>query len=185
MGDEGAPIGESIQVLVGALIAAGASLVTAWLTELLTRKRETRGRLFDVRRELYAEALRFVSVAQHTITENIAEDAGFAPFDASRIIAQLEVLASPGVHSTIVLLSYRIPEVVELRDTIAAQAENDEQALEALRGSAEMARSLRALQDLQATLVSHMRRDLEAKALSVYPGTFGGESPPGEVAEST
>jgi hypothetical protein len=173
-----------LQILLGALIAAGASVATALITAWLTRQRETRARLFDARREVYTEALRFVSLAQHTITAPPSPHLGAAPLDASRIMAELELLGSPTVHSSFVDLTMKTIDTHEFRNHLLEPATSDDEALQLMRNSSELDQQLRALQILQGNLVSKMRKDLGGQDLRVKPGDFGPSDTPSPAADT-
>jgi hypothetical protein len=173
-----------LQVLLGALIAAGASLIAALLTAWLARRRETRARLFDVRREAYTEALRFVSLAQHTITAPPTPHLGAAPLDASRIMAELELLGSPAVHSAFVDLTMNTIETHEFRHHLVEAAKSDDEAIQLMRDSSDLDQQLRSLQILQGKLISKMRKDLGGQDLRVKPGAFGPGGTPSLAADT-
>jgi len=91
-----APLLGFLGVLLGAGVAALTNVITALATARLTERRETRARLFDVRRWVYVDALRAVSIARQALVEPVPEDA-IDVRETSQFMAQLELLGSPEV----------------------------------------------------------------------------------------
>jgi hypothetical protein len=97
-------------------------VITALVTARLTERRETRARLFDVRRQVYVEALRAVSIARHAVTDPIPDDMGVSVAQSSMFMAQLELLGTPEVHRAYGELMVPLVEAVERRATLPHDA---------------------------------------------------------------
>lgn len=113
------PVLAFVGVLIGAGVAALASVITALVTARLAGGRETRARLFDARREFYVEALRAVGIARHAIDSPIPEAvAADIPERTVTFMAQMELLGSKAVVTAYGDLVNAVLMLLQLRQQV-------------------------------------------------------------------
>lgn len=154
-----------IGVLIGAGVAALASVTTALVTARQTERRETRARLFDVRREVYVEAMRAAGIARHAVANAITEDVGVGVAQTASFMAQLELLGTPEVHRAYGELLVPLVEAVNRRAALPPDATADDVA--SFFGSPEMQQLAEVVGRAEVRLRDLMRRNLGNPPLGV------------------
>lgn len=173
------PVLAFVGVLIGAGVAAVTSLITALVTAKLAEGRETRARLFDVRRETYAEALRAAGLLRHGITDPLPEDAVVDMGQVAMFMAQLELLGSADVHRAYGELIAPSVEAAELR--LAAQTDAE---VDALFSSQKMQQLMSEIGDAEVKLRDLMRKDLGGKPLGAVDVHADRARAPGETNQA-
>lgn len=158
---------EIMLVLLGAAAGGGFSL----LTTLMTHSNDKRIRMFEIKRTVYAEALRSLSVARYALGKHLTPDHGFAPTDMSQIVAQLELIGSPNVHTIFITLWYELQEAFNVQEQAAT---NDGAAVRTLF---DLLERITADED---ELISRMRSELGGRQLRVSPGSMARAVPPSQ-----